>query len=165
MYEDLSPVSMAPVRNHTQILSLITGVIDSGDKFITSVKNTGHQFAPVATKLVLNLCPVSTTTMKNMTKISCWSILKSFVCTYVNSWYSNERIGRHWTHRKIRRILWFKAHLGREHIYANIRHWNLSPVSTTMVIKKLEIKCSFRLPVNTKPCNIHLFHPNTLQTK
>ena len=75
---NLSPVSMTLVMNHTQIPSLTTGVVDTGEESITDindngsksiagVNNTFGKFISVVTKPKVNLSLVSTTTVINMT--------------------------------------------------------------------------------------------------
>ena len=42
---------------------MIAGVVDTGDKFITGVNNTGEQLSLVTTTLAINLLPVTTTSV------------------------------------------------------------------------------------------------------
>jgi hypothetical protein len=54
-----SRVSTTPVNNPCHGFSVIGGVFDTGDKFITTVNDTGEQLSPVTTTLAINLCPVT----------------------------------------------------------------------------------------------------------
>jgi hypothetical protein len=52
--KNLSPVSLTPPVNPFHRFSVIAGVIDTGDKFITSVVDNGDQLSAVTTKLAIN---------------------------------------------------------------------------------------------------------------
>ncbi len=74
MYEHLSPVSttpaiscsavsMTPAINPCHGFSVIASVVDTGDKFITGVNNTGKQLSLVTMTLAINLLPMTRTRM------------------------------------------------------------------------------------------------------
>jgi len=44
-----STMSITPAINHCHEFSVISGVVDNGDKFIASDNDTGEQFSPVTT--------------------------------------------------------------------------------------------------------------------
>jgi hypothetical protein len=62
---NLSPVSTTPAIYLFHGFSMIGGVVDTGDKFITCVVDTADQFSPVTTTLVINLSQVSMTLLSN----------------------------------------------------------------------------------------------------
>jgi hypothetical protein len=62
---NLSPVSTTQTINLFHKFSVIGGVIDTGDKFITGVIDTAEQFSPVTMTPVINLSGVSMTLLNN----------------------------------------------------------------------------------------------------
>ncbi len=56
--KNLSTVSMTPAINPCHGFSVITSVVDTGDKFIV---DTGDQLSAVTTTLAINLSPVTRT--------------------------------------------------------------------------------------------------------
>jgi hypothetical protein len=61
--ECLSPVSKTPVVNSCHGFSVITGVVNTRDKFITGVNNTGEQLSLETVTPAKNLFPVIRTGM------------------------------------------------------------------------------------------------------
>jgi hypothetical protein len=47
--KSLSPMSLPPVINPCHGFSVIASVVDTGDKFITGVNDTGEQLSPLTT--------------------------------------------------------------------------------------------------------------------
>jgi hypothetical protein len=58
-------VSTTPAINLCHGFSVIGGVVDAGDKFITGVIDTAKQLSPVTTTQAINLSLVSTTLLNN----------------------------------------------------------------------------------------------------
>jgi hypothetical protein len=58
-------VSTTPAINLCHGFSVIGGVVDTGNKFITGVVDTAEQFSPVTTTAAINLCLVSTKLLNN----------------------------------------------------------------------------------------------------
>ncbi len=54
-------LSLTPANNPCHGFSVITGVVDTGNKFLTGVNDTGQQLSPVSTTPVINLSQVTTT--------------------------------------------------------------------------------------------------------
>jgi hypothetical protein len=65
---NLSLVSTTPAFNLCHGFSVIGGVIDTGNKFITGVVDTAEQLSPVTMTPGINLSLVSTTQLNN----DCW---------------------------------------------------------------------------------------------
>jgi hypothetical protein len=53
-------LSTTPAINLCRGFSVIGGVVDTGDKFITGVVDTAEQLSPVTTTPVIHFSPVST---------------------------------------------------------------------------------------------------------
>jgi hypothetical protein len=58
---NLSPVSTTPAINLCHGFSVICGVIDTGNKFITGVIDTAEQLSPVTTTPVIHFSLLSMT--------------------------------------------------------------------------------------------------------
>jgi hypothetical protein len=56
---------MTTVINPCHRFSVIAGVVDTGEKFITCVNDTSEQLSAVTTKPAINLSPVTTTPVNN----------------------------------------------------------------------------------------------------
>jgi hypothetical protein len=64
MFISCSVVSTTP-ENNCHGFSVISGVIDTSDKFLTGVNNIGEQLSPVTMTPAINLLPVTTTPVNN----------------------------------------------------------------------------------------------------
>jgi hypothetical protein len=65
---NLSLVSTTPAINLCHRLSVICGVIDTGDKFIAGINDIDEELSQVTTTPLMNFFPVSMTPMNNYPK-------------------------------------------------------------------------------------------------
>jgi hypothetical protein len=63
--KNLSPVSLTPAINLCHGFSVIAGVVDTGEQFITGDNNTGNNFVAGDTTPAITLSPVTTTPVNN----------------------------------------------------------------------------------------------------